>query len=80
MKMTENGEMLAQMWLAVKPYIDKKERADATIAFLRAAEDFVDLEGAREEASSADSSLSAAFAELLGETEEEQDDEYDEDY
>lgn len=75
--MTDAGEMLAQMWLALKPYIDKKERADAALGFLRAAEDFVDLEQAREDAGEADSALHSAFAELLGDEETEEDEEED---
>ena len=76
--MTDSGEMLAQMWLAIKPYIDKKERNDAALGFLRAAEDFVDLEQAREDAGDADSALHSAFAEILGDEEDEVED--DEDY
>lgn len=60
------GEMIVQMWLSLKPYIDKKERQEAALAFLRSCEDFVDLEAAREEAIEADTALLAAFAELLG--------------
>lgn len=77
MTMNDSGEMLVQMWLSLKPYIDKKERADAALAFLRASEDFLDLETAREEAGGADSALAGAFAEILGdeEAEEEYDDE-----
>ena len=70
--MTESGEMLAETWLALKPYIDKKERSDAALAFLQAAGDFVDLETAREEASDADTILASAFAAILGEDEEDQ--------
>jgi hypothetical protein len=77
--MTDSGEMLVQMWLAIKPYIDKKERADAALGFLRAAEDFLDLEEAREDAKGSDASLDSAFAEILGE-EESDDDFEDEDY
>lgn len=74
-----SGEMLVEMWLAIKPYIDKKERADAVLAFLRAAEVFIDMEAAREEAKGSDSAIDAAFAEILGEDEVEDEDE-DEDY
>jgi len=77
--MTDSGEMLIQMWLSLKPYIDKKERPDAALAFLRAAEDFLDLEQARDEAKGSDSALDGAFAEILGEDVEEEEDE-DEDY
>lgn len=76
--MNDSGEMLVQMWLAVKTYIDKKERPDAALAFLRAAEDFLDIETAREEAKGSDSALDGAFSEILGE--EEAYDEEDEDY
>jgi hypothetical protein len=70
-----SGEMLVEMWLAIKPYIDKKERADAAVAFLRAAEDFVNLEQAQEDASGSDSALDGAFAEIVGEIETYEDEE-----
>jgi hypothetical protein len=79
MTMNDSGEMLVQMWLAVKTYIDKKERPDAALAFLRAAEDFLDIEAARQEAKGSDSALDGAFAEILGDEEFEEEDE-DEDY
>ena len=79
MTMNDSGEMLVQMWLAIKTYIDKKERPDAALAFLRAAEDFLDMEAARSDAKGSDSALDTAFAEILGEDEIEEDDE-DEDY
>jgi len=69
---SDSGEMLVQMWLSLKPYIDKKERSDAALAFLQAAGDFVDLETAREEASDADTILASAFAAILGEDDEDQ--------
>jgi hypothetical protein len=78
--MNDSGEMLVQMWLAIKPYIDKKERADAALGFLRAVEDFVNLEEAREDAAGSDTSLDSAFAEILGEEEHEDDDFEDEEY
>ena len=77
--MQDAGEMLVQMWLSLKPYIDKKERPDAALAFLRSCEDFLSLETAREEASEADSALLAAFNEILGEEETDEPEE-DEDY
>lgn len=77
--MNDSGEMLVQMWLAIKTYIDKKERPDAALAFLRAAEDFLDIEAARTEAKGSDSALDGAFAEILGDEEIEEDDE-DEEY
>lgn len=75
-----SGEMLVEMWLAVKPYIDKKERSDAALAMLSAAQDFVNLEQAQEDAKGSDSALDSAFAEILGELEEEIDEDEDEDH
>lgn len=76
-----SGEMLVEQWLAVKPYIDKKERPDAALAYLRASENFVNLEQAQEDAKGSDSALDAAFAEILGDIEEiEEDEDEDEDY
>jgi hypothetical protein len=77
--MQDAGEMLVQMWLSLKPYIDKKERPDAALAFLRSCEDFLSLETAREEASEADSALLGAFNEILGEEETDEPEE-DEEY
>lgn len=78
--MVDSGEMLVEMWLAIKPYIDKKERSDAALAFLRAAEDFVDLEQAQEDAKGSDSALDGAFSEIVGELESYEEDIDDEDY
>lgn len=70
-----NGEMLAELWNAMKPYIEKKERADAAVSFLRAAEDFVDLEGAREDLGGTDANIDAALKEIIGDYEEDLDEE-----
>lgn len=78
--MQDMGEMIVQMWLSLKPYIDKKERQEAALAFLRSCEDFVDLEAVKEEATDADSALLAAFTELLGEDPDEEDHDYNEEY
>jgi len=82
--MTEyTGEMLAEVWTAMKPYIDKKERVDAAVAFLRAAENFTDLEECRKDLGGVDSSMDTALDELLGEEElysDESGDGDDEDY
>lgn len=75
--MSENtGEMLAEVWNAMKPYIDKKERPDAAVSYLRAAEDFVILEDCRKDLSGIDSSLDAALNELLGEEDIDDDEGY----
>lgn len=70
-----HGELLAEIWNSLKPYIDKKERADAAVSFLRAAEDFVDLEAARDDLMGTDTYLDTALRDTLGEYEEEIDDE-----
>lgn len=75
-----SGEMLVEMWLAIKPYIDKKERPDAALAYLRASENFVNLEQAQEDVKGSDSALDGAFAEILGDVEEEVEEDEDEDY
>lgn len=72
------GEMLAEMWTALKPYIDKKERLDAAVAFLRAAENFADLENYRNDLMGIDAGLDAAVEEILGEDENLYDNEQDE--
>lgn len=73
MTMNDSGEMLVQIWLSLKPYIDKKERSDAALAFLQAASDFLDIEAAREDATGSDSALDSAFAEILSDDEIEED-------
>lgn len=65
-----NGEMLAELWNSLKPYIEKKERADAAVSFLRAAEDFVDLEDAREDLAGTDANVDAALKEIIGDYDE----------
>jgi hypothetical protein len=72
--MNDDGEMLVELWLALKPYIDKKERNDAALGFLRAAENYVDLEKAREDADGSDNSLDFAFDEVLGGIESDEED------
>lgn len=73
-----SGEMLAELWSAMKPYIDKKERPDAAVSFLRIAEDFVNLEDCRKDLLGIDTNLDSALKELLGEEDEYDDD--DEEY
>lgn len=71
------GEMILEMWNAVKPFIEKKERDDVALNFLRAAEDYINLEDAREEIGGQDKSLDKAFNELVGEeTMYDEDDEF----
>jgi len=58
--------MLAEIWNAMKPYIDNKELLDAELSFVRVAEDYVNLEVAREDLQGLDSSIDFALNELLG--------------
>ncbi len=76
------GEMLAEIWNAMKPYIDRKERLDAATSFLRAIEDFTNIEDFRKDLTGIDSSLDTALAEMFGEEEGYADDEIEdsEDY
>jgi hypothetical protein len=76
------GEMLAEIWNAMKPYIDRKERLDAATSFLRATEDFTNIEDFRKDLTGIDSSLDTALAEMFGEEEGYVDDEIEdsEDY
>ena len=73
-----SGEMLAELWNSLKPYIEKKERPDAAMSFLRAAEDFVDLEDAREDLAGTDASIDAALKEIVGDYDEDADEDYEE--
>ncbi len=76
--MSENsGEMLAEIWIALKPYLDKKERADAAQSFIRVAEEYINLEVHREELNEAGTEVTNALNEVLGEDYE---DEYEEEY
>jgi len=76
--MSDNsGEMLAEIWVALKPYLDKKERADAAQSFVRVAEEYINLEIHREELNEAGTEINHALNELLGEDYE---DEEEEDY
>lgn len=76
--MSDNsGEMLAEIWIALKPYLDKKERADAAQSFVRVAEEYINLEIHREELIEAGTEINLALNELLGEDYE---DDEEEDY
>lgn len=74
-----SGEMLAELWNAMKPYVDKKERPDAALSFLRTAEDFVDLEECRKDLFGIDSNMDEALREIVGDEDEYEEDE-EEDY
>jgi hypothetical protein len=62
--MIQDSELLLNLWLSVKPYIPKKELAEAAIAYVRQSEEFIDIEAAIQEVKGEDRALDAAFAEL----------------
>lgn len=74
--MSDNsGEMLAEIWIALKPYLDKKERADAAQSFVRVAEEYINLEVHREELVEAGNEVTNALNEILGEYDEDDNEE-----
>ncbi len=74
--MSDNsGEMLAEIWIALKPYLDKKERADAAQSFVRVAEEYINLEVHREELVEAGNEVTNALNEILGDYDEDDDEE-----
>ena len=79
--MTDNsGEMLAEIWVALKPYLDKKERQDAAHSFIRVAEDYINLEVQRDDLAVAGREIAQALTDLIGDVDYEDDDEEDENY
>jgi len=62
--MIQDSELLLNLWLSVKPYIPKKELAEAAISYVRQSEEFIDIEAAIQEVKGEDRALDAAFAEL----------------
>ena len=74
--MSDNsGEMLAEIWIALKPYLDKKERADAAQSFVRVAEEYINLEVHREELVEAGNEVTNALNEILGDYDDDDDEE-----
>lgn len=78
--MIQDSELLLNLWLSLKPYIPKKELAEAAIAYVKQAEEFIDIEAAIQEIKGEDRALDAAFLELWPEEVEESFDDKDESY
>lgn len=79
--MIQDSELLLNLWLSLKPYIPKKELAEAAIAYVKQAEEFIDIEAAIQEIKGEDRALDAAFLELWpDDAEEESFDDEDESY
>jgi hypothetical protein len=62
--MIQDSELFLNLWLSLKPYIPKKELAEAALAYVKQAEEFIDIEAAIQEVKGEDRALDAAFAEL----------------
>ena len=62
--MIQDSELFLNLWLSMRPYIPKKELAEAAIAYVKQAEEFIDIEAAIQEVRGEDRALDAAFAEL----------------
>ena len=69
--MIQDSELFLNLWLSMRPYIPKKELAEAAIAYVKQAEEFIDIEAAIQEVKGEDRALDAAFAELWPEDVEE---------
>jgi hypothetical protein len=78
--MIQDSELLLNLWLSVKPYIPKKELAEAAVAYVRQSEEFIDIEAVMQEIKGEDRALDVAFAELWPVDIEEDDMEEDDPY
>lgn len=72
--------LIVDVWVSVKTYIDKKERYDAASAMLRTLENHYDMDGVSEELLGNDNVLDSVIKDLYqAEKLEEDDDDYEED-
>lgn len=62
--MIQDSELLLSLWLSVKPYIPKKELIEAAGAYIRNAEEFIDIEAVKSEVQGNCRALDAAMEEL----------------
>lgn len=62
--MIQDSELLLNLWLSVKPYIPKKELIEAAGAYIRNAEEFIDIEAVKHEVQGNCRALDAAMEEL----------------
>jgi hypothetical protein len=70
--MIQDSDLFLNLWLSVKPYIPKKEITEAALAYMRQAEEFIDVEGAMQELAGEDRHLDAAFKEMYPDDVEEE--------
>jgi len=57
-------EFLVNLWLTLKPYIQKKEALEAAVSMLRTAEEFGDVESISADMRGQDNTLDSALNEL----------------
>ncbi len=70
-------EFLVNLWLTLKPYIQKKEALEAAVSMLRTAEEFGDVESISADMRGQDNTLDSALNELYEYSES--DSEYEDD-
>lgn len=62
--MIQDSELLLNLWLSVKPYIPKKELIEAAGAYIRNAEEFIDIEAVMPDVLGQCRALDAAMEEM----------------
>jgi hypothetical protein len=70
--MNQDSDLFLNLWLSLKPYISKKEIGEAAMAYVRQAEEFIDIEFVMQEIKGEDRHLDAAFKEMYPEDGEEE--------
>jgi hypothetical protein len=73
-------EFLVNLWLTLKPYIQKKEALEAAVSMLRTAEEFGDVVSIRADMRGQDNTLDSALNELYEYSESDSESEDDESF
>jgi len=73
-------DFLVNLWLTLKPYIQKKEAHEAALSLLRTAEEFGDVESISADMRGQDNTLDSALNELYDYSESADDYEDDDSY
>ena len=82
----EEVNLIVDVWVSIKTYIDKKERYDAASAFLRSLENHYDMDSVAEELLGNDNTLDTVIKDLytaddiIDEDDDYEEDNYDSDY
>lgn len=72
--------LIIDVWSNMKPYLDKKEKDEAAMSFVRTMEDYFDVEDMVDDLLGHDSLLDSALSEVYNldtKDEEEDDDDYE---